>query len=151
FKKLALDVYNHALVNPRDDGKATEGKPPVMKPSYIEPRAFAIALIDSVAGASATIEEVGAKIKALPEGQIRTLLLGMYTRADNSLEKLHTQVAAWFDAGMDRVAGGYKRQAQLVTFIIALLIAGAMNVDTFNVFGTLWRHPEVAAKITAGA
>jgi hypothetical protein len=151
FSGLALNVYNHALVNPRDDGAAKPGEPPRMRPSYIEPRAFAIALIDSVAGVSATFGQLKTKIDGLPDGQIRTLLEGMYTRADGSLENLHAAVAGWFDAGMDRVSGGYKRQAQLCTFIIALAIAGLINVDTFHLFATLWNHPALAAKLSAGA
>lgn len=151
FTGLARDVYNHALVNPRGDGVATSGRPPSIKPSYIEPRAFAIALIDSIGGLSGTFDEVKAKVAQLPSGQLQTMLAGMLQRADSSVEKLHAALADWFDAGMDRVSGAYKRQAQLVTFIIALVIAGALNIDTFHLFGTLWRHSGIAATFGAGA
>jgi hypothetical protein len=151
FSDLALKVYNHALVNPRDGGGATPGQPPAIKPSYIEPRSFAVALVDSVAGIGTTFEQIKARIDQLPDGQIRNLLAGMYARADGKLENLHAQVAKWFDAGMDRVSGGYKRQAQLVTFLIALAVAGLLNIDTFHVFSTLWRHPDLGAKIAASA
>jgi hypothetical protein len=151
FSDLAMKVYNHAMVNPRDDGAAKPNSPPAMKPSYIEPRAFAIALIDSVGGVSATFDQLKTKIGEVSNPQIRELLTGMYTRADNSLEKLHAQVAAWFDAGMGRVSGGYKRQAQLVTFLIALAVAALLNIDSFHLFSTLWRHPEIAAKLPTGA
>ncbi|HEY7372021.1 MAG TPA: hypothetical protein VIF57_07555, partial [Polyangia bacterium] len=147
FSDLAMKVYNHAMVNPRDGGVAKPGTPPAMKPSYIEPRAFAVALIDSVGGLSTTFDQLKGKIDNISNTQIRDLLAGMYERADNSVEKLRAQVAAWFDAGMDRVSGGYKRQAQLFTFLIGLAVAALLNIDTFHLFNTLWRHPEIAAKL----
>jgi len=150
FSDLAMKVYNHAMVNPRDGGVATPGDPPAMKPSYIEPRAFAVALIESVGGISTTFDQLKGKIDDIKNPQVHDLLAGMYARADKSLERLHAQVAAWFDAGMDRVSGGYKRQAQLFTFLIALALAALLNIDSFHLFSTLWRHPELSAKIAAG-
>ena len=149
FTGLALDVYNHALVNPREVGKTDAREPPSVKPSYIEPRSFAIALIDSVQGAPAVFGELKAKIDALPDAQMKTLLQGMYARADGSLANLETSLASWFDDGMNRVSGGYKRQAQLFTFLITLGLAGLFNVDTFHLFQSLWEHPTLAAQITA--
>jgi hypothetical protein len=151
FNGLARAVYDHALVNPRGGGgaPATSGAPPTIKPSYIEPRAFAVALLDSIQGAPAVFTELKNQIDKLPEGQIKTLLLGMYARADGKLENVQTALAGWFDSGMNRVSGGYKRQAQLCTFIIALVIAGLFNVDSFHLFETLWNHPALAARIGA--
>jgi hypothetical protein len=151
FAGLALQVYNHALVNPRDGGEATAGKPPTIKPSYIEPRALAIALVDSLSGLSAPAAELKARIDAFPDGQLKTMLLGMYDRAGGDIEKVRAGIADWFDAGMNRVSGAYKRQAQLCTFIIAFALAGLVNVDTFHLFSTLWSHPALAAKLSAGA
>jgi hypothetical protein len=150
FTGLARDIYNHALVNPRDAGNAPPGQPPRIKPSYIKPRAFAIALTESIQGAPATSAELKAQIDKLPEGQIKSMLLGMYARAEGKLEDLQSALAGWFDAGMDRVSGAYKRQAQLFTFIIAVVIAGLFNVDSFHLFKTLWAHPAYAARIAAG-
>src|SRR4051794_1045647 len=52
FDGLARDIYNNGLVNPRAPGDAKSEKDLVFKPSYIEPRQFAVALIDSVQNAS---------------------------------------------------------------------------------------------------
>jgi hypothetical protein len=46
FSGLALGIYNHALVNPQDDGKAKQEKDLRYAPAYMEPRQFADALID---------------------------------------------------------------------------------------------------------
>jgi hypothetical protein len=151
YTGLARDVYNHALVNPRDGGVAPVGDPPAIKPSYIESRAFAIAVVESVGGVAASFDQLKEKIAKLPDGQIQTLLQGIVSRADTDIEKVQAALANWFDAGMSRVSGGYKRQAQLVTFIIALAVAGLLNIDTFHLFKTLWRHPELSSAATAGA
>jgi hypothetical protein len=151
FDGLAMHVYNHALVNPRDDAQGSKGKPPAMKPSYIEPRAFAIALVDSISELPNAGRDLKQQIEALPNDQLKKMLLGIYGRVGGDVGRLQTAIAAWFDAGMDRVSGGYKRQAQLFTFVIALALAALVNVDTFHLFRTLWTHPAVAAKVAATA
>src|SRR5450432_924200 len=112
FVGLAKDLYNHALVNPRDSGNVTSEKELTFKPSYIDPGHFAIALVDSIQKAPSTFDELGKKIDAIGDAQLRTLLKGMYERADGKLENLHAALAAWFDSSMARVSGAYKRKAQ---------------------------------------
>lgn len=150
FTGLALAVYNHALVNPRQVGPTDAEKVPSTRPSYIPSRSFAIALLDSIQGAPAPFAALKEKIDAIPDGQIKTLLQGMYMRAAGSLENLEASVASWFDEGMNRVSGGYKRQAQLVTFLMTLALAALFNVDSIHLFGSLWAHPALASQITAG-
>jgi hypothetical protein len=56
-------------------------------------------------------------------------------------------LANWFDGGMQRVSGAYKRMTQLWTFLIGLAVAGLFNVDTFRLFRVLWDHPALVARI----
>ena len=46
FTELARDMYNHALVNPRDGGNALTEHDLKTLPAYIDPKGFAHALID---------------------------------------------------------------------------------------------------------
>ena len=142
---LARDVYNHALVNPTSAGKTQVGQEPAIKPSYIEPKQFAMALIDGIQQGSTDFKQLKDKIDALPDDQIRTLLQGMYARAEDKIENLQKSVATWFDGAMERLSGGYKRRAQLCTFGIALAIAGLMNIDSIHLFRALWTHPAAVA------
>ena len=156
FTGLARDVYHHALVNPRSsgagDGALTPAAAmPATVPSYIEPRAFAIALIDTIQKTPEGFQHLRERIDGLQDRQLRTLLQGILDRADGKIENIEGAIARWFDAGMNRVSGAYKRQAQLFTFLIALLIAAAFNVDSFHLFKTLWLHPGAAASIGAGS
>jgi hypothetical protein len=42
---------------------------------------------------------------------------------------------------MERLTGTYKRRAQSIAFIIGLILALILNVDTLNVAASLWREP----------
>jgi len=142
---LARDVYNHALVNPTSAGKTPVGQEPAVKPSYIDSKHLAMALIDAVQKGSTDWTQLKDKIDALPDDQLRGLLQGMYARAEDKVENLQKAVAGWFDAAMERLSGGYKRRAQLWTFVIALVIAGLLNVDSIHLFRSLWTHPAALA------
>jgi len=142
FTGLAQRIYNHALVNPRSNGKATTEKALQIKPAYVDPKQFAAALID----VTKIAEDAPAKMKASVDAnvtnpQLNQLLKGIVDRTGGKLEKVHEELAAWFDSAMDRVGGAYKRKAQLASFLIALLLAGALNVDTIHLAATLWKQP----------
>jgi len=79
------------------------------------------------------------------------MLQGMYVRAGGNVERLHEEVAAWFDNGMQRVAGEYKRRSQIVCLIIAFAIAALFNIDSFHLVHSLWQHPSITAFIDANA
>jgi len=150
---LAYELYQHALINPRSDGKTPMRQAPAILPSYIEPRSFALALIDVIEKAPDAGKKMDVAINRIAEmdGQLGALLGGMYRRVGGDIDRLAAELAVWFDNGMARVGGAYKRQAQLVTFLIGFAIAGLFNVDTFHLFKTLWEHPGAAAIIAAGA
>lgn len=151
FNGLALNLYNHGLVSPHDQGNAENAKALNNKPSYIDPKHFAIALIDSIQTMPGDFIQLGADINAIPDPQLKQLLQGIYTRASGKIENVHTELAAWFDSAMDRLSGNYKRRSQLYCFIIALAIAGLFNIDSFHLFTTLWQHPAITAGITPPA
>jgi hypothetical protein len=151
FAGLARLVYSHALVNPQDKGNTAPGDTPPVLPSYIVPRHFALALIESLQGASGTFQDLGSTIDRLPDPQLKQLLQGMYARAGGKVEALQAELTSWFDAGMDRVSGGYKRMAQLFTFLAALAVAGLLNVDSFHLFRALWQHPALLGQLSAPA
>ncbi len=48
---------------------------------------------------------------------------------------------SWFNDAMDRLSGAYKRRSQYISFIIGLILALILNVDTLNVATSLWREP----------
>jgi len=148
FTGLARAVYDHALVNPRAPGA---GRAPAVLPSYIDPRHFALALIDSVQGGPGPLEDLQKQIDGLGDPQLRRMLQGMASRAGGRIESLRAELAGWFDAAMDRVSGAYKRMAQLFTFLAALAVAALLNVDSLHLFRALWDHPALMAQLAAPA
>jgi len=152
FNGLALQVYNHALVSPRSDGQTPEGAKPRLPPAYIDPRHFAAALTDvlDISGqADGAVGAAIAKVRDSGNGQIADLLQGIYHRAGNDLSSFETGLAQWFDSGMDRVSGAYKRRTQAVAFWIGLAVAIGLNVSAIRVALALWDQPLLAKSVAA--
>jgi hypothetical protein len=143
FKGLALGIYNHALVNPQANGGATSQTDLGAKPSYIGSKQFASAFIDiTKLSAGATVPALQAQIDvAVKDTQLNKMLKGIVERAGGNISRVRDDIAAWFDGGMERVAGVYKRKTQLWSLIIALLLVVALNVDTIKISETLWKQP----------
>lgn len=150
-EELLLRVYNHALVHPTGNGAAASLADLKSRPSYIDSKSFSLALIDAIQSAPGNFEKLKEDIDTVKDEQIRKLLHGMYERSSGKMEKFHEQLVAWFDAGMDRVAGSFKRQSQVWCFGIAFVLAAMLNVDSIHLFSTLWKQPTLAARITMTA
>jgi hypothetical protein len=145
---LVLGIYNHALAHPLSDGKAEKIKDLSNMPSYIDSRHFALALIDEIQSAPGDFLKLGNDINAIKDEQLRKLFRGMYDNSAGKIENLYTHLAVWFDSGMDRVSGTYKRQSQLWCFVIALAVAGIFNINSLRLFESLWQHPAFIAEIS---
>jgi hypothetical protein len=147
---LALDLYRHALVHPQGDGsiKSSAKNWTYSGPSYIKAADFATALVDvlekTAPGDALKLQQT---INDITDQQLKRLLQGMLVRAGGNMDNLRTQVASWFDSTMDRVSGAYKRRAQLVSFLVALVLAMLINVDATHVVAQLWANPTLAAQI----
>jgi hypothetical protein len=146
---LALQLYNTALMHPRGDGTATTTDDLKQVPSYIDPKHFAQALLDAVAAGQTTVAGIKTAIADLPDPQLKTMLTTMMTHTGESVDTLRDHVAAWFDAGMGRVSGDYKRRTQLWCFIIGLVIAAFLNIDTLHMATVLWQNPDLAKGIAS--
>jgi hypothetical protein len=146
FDGLARAVYAHPLVNPHTDGNALRESSLLAKPSYIEPAHFAIALVDSLWKAPADFLQLRSAIDAIPDPQVRTAMLGMYSRA-RDLQQFQDMLASWFDNAMARMSGAYKRNQLLISLLIALLLSILFNIDSIHLFRTLWQQPGLAAHL----
>jgi hypothetical protein len=148
---LLLKIYNHALAHPTGNGAAQSIKDLQNNPSYIDPNHFALALIDSIQSVPDGFATLKADLRDIADPQIRQLLCGMYDRAAGNVQALQSEIAAWFDSGMDRVSGSYKRKSQTWCFVIAFVLAASFNIDSIHLFSTLWQHPTLVAQITTPA
>ena len=149
FNGLALEVYNHALVHPRGDGgmRSRSRFWSYSGPSYIKSGNFATAMVDVLQKTPGDVAQLKTSIDALPNPQLRQLMQGMLVRAAGDMNLLQKHIADWFDSSMDRVSGAYKRQAQLICFIAAFVLAAAINVDATHVVTALWANPALASAV----
>ena len=147
---LAQSLYDHPLVNPhgstRERGDLSV-KPIAARPSYIEPAHFAIALLDSLRSNPAI--PLQAAIEALPDEQVRRVLLALHRQASGDLARFQEGIAGWFNSAMERLSGVYKRRQLLISFLLALLLTILLNIDSIHLFQTLWQNPTLAAQIKA--
>lgn len=160
FTGLAKQLYQHALVSPLGPGGADPLK---NAPAYIDKTQFAEALLDitglSAASPAAAAQAAGpqaaaalkaqfdAKVNGIPDPQLKQLIQGMAARTAGDIDQMKTQLASWFDNGMDRLSGQFKRQTQVMTFVIALVTAFIVNLDTIRVGTLLWEQPALAEKL----
>jgi hypothetical protein len=149
FTGVALHVYNHAMVAPRDAGTAKKESDLKHLPAYIEPTHFADALIDVV---GITKDAPAANIKSaiqqnVSDAQLQSLLKGVVDRAAGDVTQIRNQIGNWFDSSMDRVGGAYKRKTQVWSFFIALILAAGLNVSSVDVGKALWLQPLLARTI----
>jgi hypothetical protein len=149
FDALAQAVYAHPLVNPHGDGPARDQRELTAKPSYIAPAHFAIALVDSIQQAPGDFARLKSDIDDIADPQVRRALQALYQRAGGDLQRFQDGVAGWFDNAMDRVSGAYKRRQLLISLLLSLLLTILFNIDSIQLFQTLWQRPALAAQITA--
>ena len=142
---LAQSLYDHPLVNPHG-GKGGR-RPLSVRPSYIEPAHFAIALLDSLRSNPGV--PLQAAIEALPDEQVKRVLMALYRQASGDLGRFQEGIAGWFNSAMERLSGVYKRRQLLISFLLALLLTILLNIDSIHLFQTLWQNPALAAGIKA--
>jgi hypothetical protein len=155
FNLLASELYQHGLINPRGDGSKPDEKDR-KNPSYIPKEQLATALLDilnskpAVIPGAAPTNPVDLKISQLKANidnklnggnqQLKVMLDGMIDRAQGEEQKIRAELSKWFDNGMDRIGGFYKRWSQIVSFALALAIAIALNISAVDVATALWNH-----------
>lgn len=151
---LLARFYSHPLINGLFKGTYKRGMRNL--PSYIPARSFALAIMDllispdasrhtGVAGAAGPRTGASVSTTALIEGltddpltdQARHAVLTLVNAAGGDAQKARENIEFWFDTAMDRVSGGYKRRAQRALFIIGLLVAVGLNIDTVRVLREL--------------
>jgi len=70
---------------------------------------------------------------------------------ESDVKSLGQEVEAWFDRGMARSQGVYKRNAQAVALLIGIAIAIALNADSLHMLDRLSRDPAIRSAISQAA
>ncbi|MCL2933422.1 MAG: hypothetical protein MGG11_14575 [Trichodesmium sp. MAG_R03] len=59
------------------------------------------------------------------------------TKESDALNQFHKEIEQWFDHGIERASGVYKRNARGVAFLIGITIAIVANVDSLHIINSL--------------
>jgi hypothetical protein len=127
-------------------------------PSYIPSRAFALALLDIAAPADPQghpkdfegVRDAVDKCNLLSD-KMKTALLVLIDEAAGDLRRARENIENWFDDTMNRVSGWYKRKAQLVVLLLALVLSVALNADTITIANSLSSDTTLRAAVVAAA
>jgi len=139
--------YAHPLIEGFQQTKTGGGR----LPSYISSNNFALALMDILTGPApandhnALVQGV-AQLDNSPAKKVLTAVLQNPKFATDQ-ERLE----AWFEQGMSRVSGWYKRTSQVRVFVLAAAVTLVMNADTVKILRTLWNNPTMTAVVVESA
>jgi len=172
-KALARSMYEHPLIYSLYAGKyvpPAKGaeKPGLLAkgtglPSYIPARNFATALMDIAARGPdplvgsdphapvMNLDTIRANIVNLECEPVQRVILTAIDSAQGSLDRARENLENWYDSGMDRVSGWYKRSTQWVLFWTGLVVAVGLNINTITIADFLYSDDTARAAIVARA
>src|SRR5215471_5131565 len=138
--------YRHPLIrslgNPTKSGERGH-------PSYLPSDMFALVLLDVLAPAQAD-QKAPAKDQAVAD-ELRRALQALAGTAGTNLDVLRGKVEGWFDDVMDRASGWYKRKAQWMLLVIAVVVTVIANADAISLATSLWQSPSLRASVVEAA
>ena len=145
---VVRQLYDNTLVCGYSEGAA--------KPSYLSSRSFRNALFDVTGLLEATAEPLGdplpaadvaarveAAIAAVPSENLKNTLSTLWRSAEHDATKFRASVERWFDRGMERVSGWYKRRSQIILFVLGFALAALLNANALWVADHLWKDDGV--------
>lgn len=98
----------------------------------------------------ATVGGIRALVLELPPATpLRGVLLDLCARAGNDVQRFAELLDAWFETFETQLSSWYRQKTQFVVAGLALVVALAMNVDTFALVGKLSASPELRAGVAA--
>jgi hypothetical protein len=142
---LAAELYRHVQIS----GLSGAGKP-----SYIPAENFARALLDVLFPRAAgdlppTLDEARKIAQKMPKGRVQEFVLTLIGEAGNDVGKVRLAIEGWFDAGMDRIGGIYKRKTQWIILVVAFLICLVANIDAVQIGNRLNSNSVLRSQLVA--
>lgn len=145
--QLVENVYAHPLIRSLHLSDR--------RPSYIPSRLFVLALLDLLTpkNEAPTIDNVKSALTNGTEEtrHVRHALRVLFSETGEDFEKFKTNVEVWFNHGMERVSGWYKRYTQAILLAIAIPLTIAVNADSLLIGQAIWQDPTLRAALVAEA
>lgn len=150
---LAKDLYDHSLIQSvtRRRRRRFFRKEGSRYPSYLPKDMFSLALLDQVGAMGKHTGELKQALEAVPNAQVKKVLLTYYEEAEGDARRFRAGVESWFDQGMERVSGWYRRRVQVVVWALAIVVSLVLNADSVRLASTLWSDDAVREAVVAQA
>jgi hypothetical protein len=152
--EIANKIFGHALIR----GFGKDGS----KPSYLPSRSFRNALFDVIGLLETTSDppedaaayekvqqQVETAIGELPNPHLQATLTSIWHSVNHDVGEFRRGVDRWFDTGMERVTGWYKRRTQVILFGLGLATAVVVNANTLTAADRLWKADGVREGLVA--
>src|SRR5437660_4418317 len=83
--------------------------------------------------------------------RLRTALTSLVDAAGNDASQARENIETWFNSGMDRVSGWYKRRSQIVIFAIGIIVTIGINADSVTIAKKLSSSKALRESLVAAA
>ena len=143
-KALVEELYSNTLINGYGKDKH--------KPSYVSSRSFRNAILEITGLLDATSDpsqdplpveairtQVQQEIDAITNENLRRALNTIWVSTSRDVTEFRAGLERWFDRGMERVSGWYKRRAQIILFVIGVVLAILLNASAITAADRLWK------------
>ncbi len=166
--ELVNQFYNHPLILSLSEPGKNPGQ--YRRPSYIPANKFAAVMMDiltkqgkdnsETAAGSMSQNEMTANILAVQQdnpglekiiNHLFPHLTDQSMTTDQMLALARLNAEVWFNDGMERVVGWYKRHNGVWSFFLALILALVLNVDSLQIANKLWAEPTLRQVVAAQA
>lgn len=170
---LVRDLFNHPLIDSLFPGEYRPGSHHNL-PSYIPPRAFALAIMDiaapqapglpsgaagaTAAGQAAFPGSALPNISPLRDNLVRSsvvpppvgkALLTLTDAASGDAATVRQNIEQWYSNAMDRVSSAYKRRIHAIILVLGCVVAAAVNADSINIVSALSTNKAVRDSLIA--
>jgi hypothetical protein len=142
-RDLVDQIYSHHLVQ----GLHLDRR----KPSYIPSRIFALALLDCLTSKGQVPDKESVKAALNGKGSVNAALRLLMADANDNYDRFVENVEVWFNHGMERVSGWYKRYTQGMLVALAIPLTMLVNADSLDIGCVVWKDPTVRASLVAEA
>lgn len=78
---------------------------------------------------------------------LKRQLIAVIQSASDSLESVTQAVSSWADRSLTMLGEHYKRNIQILSFIVSLCVAGILNIDTVALVDRLYKDKELRSTV----
>ena len=114
--------------------------------SYVDPKVLAQLLVGSLASSTSPnnpVNQIAETIDNLPDSTLKTQLQSIVRTSGDKIENLVIAVSDWADRSLIMMGESYKRNLQIISFVVGLVIAIMLNINTITLTERLYHDKEL--------